>query len=116
MKGLFASLLGVSAAAPAGPVPPPDDDRWYGGGPGAMSFAGRHVSADVSMRLSTVYACVNLLAKTVASLPLGIYRTDRDGSVNEAREHPLTEVLERRPNSWQTAFDFRAMMMSRFGR
>ncbi len=108
MAGLFATLLGADAGTPA---MPPDDDRWYGGGAGVQSFTGRRVTPDLAMRVSTVYACVNLLARTVASLPLLMYRTGQGGTF-EAPEHPLYDVLEHQPNRWQTAFDFRAMMMT----
>src|SRR3546814_3518349 len=39
--------------------------------------------------LAAAWACVNLLAGTIASLPLMVYRTGRDGSRNGATDHPL---------------------------
>jgi HK97 family phage portal protein len=113
MRGLFAAALGGGFRAAAPPSTPwaPDDDRWYGQFPGYMSNAGRRVTPDTAMSLSAVYACVNLLSKTVASLPLRMYRRDIQGQSFEAPEHPLNDVLEHQPNSWQTAWDFRAMLM-----
>lgn len=108
MRGLFGVLLGASANAED---PSPDDDRYYRSGPGGRSMTGRYVTTDLAMRVSTVYAAVNLLAKTVASLPLLMYRNDGEKSF-EAPEHPLYALLERQPNHWQTAFDFRAMLMT----
>lgn len=105
MRGIFASMLGVAEWAPG-------DDRWYGNGHGSMSNAGRAVSPDLAMRVSAVYGCVNLLAKMVGSLPLRMYKTDPlTGKFTEAPDHPLNNVLEFQPNSWQTAWDFRAMLM-----
>lgn len=55
--------------------------------------------------LSATWACVNLLAGTIGSLPLMVYRTD-NGVRTVAREHPLYYVLHDSPNFDQTAVDF----------
>lgn len=55
--------------------------------------------------LSATWACVNLIAGTIASLPLMIYR--QDGGVRKAaKNHPLYFVLHDSPNFDQTALDF----------
>src|SRR3546814_3249845 len=56
--------------------------------------------------LAAAWACVNLLAGTIASLPLMVYRTGRDGRRNVATDHPLYRVLHDSPNADQTAVDF----------
>ncbi|SMF70590.1 phage portal protein [Allosphingosinicella indica] len=56
--------------------------------------------------LSAAWACVNLLAGTIASLPLMVYRTDRDGRRTVASDHPLYDLLHDGPNYDQTAVDF----------
>ncbi len=106
-------MMGVAAATASEPLSLTDSpDRWFGIGEGGMSNAGRGVTPDLAMRLSAVYACVNLLSKTVASLPLRMYRYDSvKKSSFEAPEHPLNDLIEHQPNKWQTAWDFRAMMM-----
>jgi HK97 family phage portal protein len=58
------------------------------------------------MGLSAVWACINLLAGTIASLPIMVYRTARDGSRTVARDHPLYYVLHDSANWDQTAVDF----------
>lgn len=116
MRGLFSAMLGASPRETAPSVEPwaPDDDRWYAADAGgAMSMAGRRVTPDIAMQFSAVYAGVHLLAKTVASLPLRMYRKDvGTGKSYEAPEHPLNELLEYQPNGWQTAWDFKAMLMA----
>lgn len=42
----------------------------------SSSSAGMNVSPESAMRVSTVYACVDKLAGSIATLPLKIYRTD----------------------------------------
>jgi len=67
-------------------------DYMDGGGAGAVGIA-------------ATWACVNLLAGTIASLPLMIYR-----KVNGAREvfkdHWLYGLIHDSPNQYQTAVDF----------
>lgn len=56
--------------------------------------------------LTAAWACVNLLAGTIASLPLMVYRTGPNGVRNQARDHPLFRVLHYSPNDDQSAIDF----------
>jgi HK97 family phage portal protein len=58
------------------------------------------------LALSAAWACVNLLAGTIASLPLMVYRTDPSGTRTVASDHPLYRVLHDSPNADQTAVDF----------
>ncbi|MFS0736943.1 phage portal protein [Sphingomonas sp. 1P06PA] len=55
---------------------------------------------------SATWACVNLLAGTISSLPLMVYQTDTQGVRSVARQHPLYYVLHDSPNFDQTALDF----------
>lgn len=63
-------------------------------------------SAGSVLGLAAAWACVNLLAGTIASLPLMVYRTDRQGRRTVAGDHPLYRVLHDSPNADQTAVDF----------
>ena len=51
----------------------------------------------VSIQLSTVYACVRVIAETVASLPLNVFEATDKGGV-KALEHPLQRLLHDEPN------------------
>lgn len=73
---------------------------------GRSSNSGETVTVDSALGLSATWACVNLLAGTIASLPLMIYRTDRNGVRTVAKDHPLYWVLHDSPNYDQTAVDF----------
>ena len=66
------------------------------------------------MQIATVYACVRLLAETVAGLPLHLYKfTDGDEKGKmRAKDHPLYRILYRQPNPEMTAFSFREVMMT----
>ena len=78
-------------------------------GQGAAS--GVEVDEIRAMQTSAVYACVRVLAETVASLPLFLYRREKDKNT-KAREHPLFEVLHDLPNGEMTSFNFREVMMT----
>lgn len=62
-------------------------------------------------QLSTVWACVDVLSKTVATLPLGFYEHTKEGR-KIARDHPLYEILHYQPNADMTAVEFWEMMMA----
>lgn len=76
----------------------------------SRSAAGVSVTPDKSLQLSAVYACVQVLASSVAQLPLIIY--ERDGEAKQrAMLHPLYSLLHDSPNPEQTSFEFREMLM-----
>ncbi|MFZ5674292.1 MAG: phage portal protein [Pseudomonadota bacterium] len=80
----------------------PDD--WYG--PAQTGDAGEPVTDFTALSLSAVWACVNLIAGTISSLPLMVYRTGADGARTVATDHPLYRLLHDSPNFDQTAVDF----------
>lgn len=62
------------------------------------SNAGEQVDEKAAMQIPTVYACVRLLAESIAALPLHLYRvTDDNGNKEKARDHPLYKILYRQP-------------------
>jgi HK97 family phage portal protein len=69
----------------------------YGGTP---TSSGEPVSVGRAAGLSAVWACVTLIAGSIASMPLILYR--RVGEERErAVEHPLFDILRVRPNPTQ---------------
>ncbi|MGB3844299.1 MAG: phage portal protein [Sphingopyxis sp.] len=73
---------------------------------GRSSASGETVTIDSALGLSATWACVNLLAGTIGSLPLMVYRSDANGVRTVARDHPLYFLLHDSPNFDQTALDF----------
>jgi len=63
------------------------------------------VTFDTAMQLSGVWSCVKLLAETVASLPLTVYKTGEKGR-NPAKNHPLSVLFAGKPNRYQTKVEF----------
>lgn len=80
-----------------------DPDGWEE--KGMRSHTGEAVTAQAVNGLDTVWACVNLLAGTVGSLPLGVYQ--KTGRLLEpATDHPLYNVLGMSPNFDLSADEF----------
>lgn len=72
----------------------------------AAADSGELVSDRSVLSLSATWACVNLLAGTIASLPLMVYRLDSNGDRVVYKAHPLYRLLHDSPNYDQTAVDF----------
>jgi HK97 family phage portal protein len=93
-----------------GDSPRPADDFWYGPA-GGVSLAGQIVSVESALRNATVYACWRLLAETIASLPLIVYRERKGGGKDRATDHPLYSLLHDQPNARHTSLEFRELQM-----
>lgn len=59
-----------------------------------------------AMGLSAVWACMNLLAGTIASLPITLYRSVPGGVDEEEFSHPLYRILAEQPNADQSPLEF----------
>lgn len=77
---------------------------------GLASSSGAVVTPESALTNTAVFRCVSLLSYAMAMLPLHLYR---QGDAREkASDHPLFRVLHRKPNGWQTAFEFRQLMQA----
>ena len=75
--------------------------------------SGERVDEKSAMQISAVYACVRLLAETIAALPLHLYRYTEDGKGKEkAIDHPLYKILYRQPNAEMTSFVWRETIIT----
>lgn len=75
------------------------------------SAAGKTANPEQAMQLSAVYACVRVLAETVASLPIHVYEVTESGA-QRVYDHPLYHVLHDEPNSEMTSFIWRETIMA----
>ena len=85
---------------------PASDDFWY---TNPVAF-GTDVTPDSAMQTTAVFACVNVLARATAMLPLRVMEDLGDRRKRKAVDHPLYRTLHTAPNYWQTSFEFRQMM------
>jgi HK97 family phage portal protein len=72
---------------------------------GHHSAAGTVVSWHSALAVSTVLACCKVIAEGIAQVPFKLFL--RAPSRSAADDHPLYDLLYRRPNDWQTSFQFR---------
>ena len=79
---------------------------------GNRSVSGVGVNQQVALSYVTVWACVRLLAESIAQLPVHLYRKHTDGTKVRITDHPLSDILSFQPNSWQTAFEYVEFLVS----
>jgi HK97 family phage portal protein len=72
--------------------------------------SGKTVNERTAMQTTAVYACVRILAETIASLPLHTYMNTESGK-EKARDHPIYYLLSDSPNPEMTSFVFRETLM-----
>jgi len=99
--------------------------RWFGAG-SSVSQTGRQLDApgrtvheastpilttDGALQVSTVWACVKLLAETIGSLPCFLYEEKGEGMRDVARNVPLYTVLHKKPNRRHSAVTFWTLMV-----
>ena len=111
----FLDLLGLSPRDR--PENPPIEDNVRDSGQifiFGRADSGEMVDERSAMQIATVYACVRLLAESVAGLPLHLYRYTDDSETGKelARDHPLYNLLYYLPNPEMSAFTFRETMMT----
>lgn len=81
--------------------------EWFG-----TSASGQVVTVDKALQLSAVWSCVRLLSETVSTLPLRLYERRPDGGRVAATNHPLYDILTKRPNSEMTPGRFMLMVVA----
>ena len=74
--------------------------------------SGKAVNERTAMQTSAVYACVRILAESVAGIPLHVYERNEGGGKTVKPTHPLYRLLHDEPNLEMTSFVFRETLMS----
>lgn len=83
----------------------PLSNFWYGP-TGQASTSGIAVTTVNATCVSAVYGCLRILRETLAYLPFFVYEKTGDDSCEKAKDYYLYDVLHKRPNCWQTPFQF----------
>lgn len=111
VKGIFFSIRDALAFRNA--VHDPHKNVTTSSGDSGGQWRNPHV--DVALQLSTVWACVRLIAETISTLPLITYQrtvvNGRDVRV-VARDIPLYALLHDSPNADMTAVEFWEAVLS----
>jgi len=77
---------------------------------GGATESGVSVTVQTALKNPTVLRCVSLISFAIGYLPLHLRNKE---SKEKAKDHPLFRVLHRKPNPWQTSFEFRVLMQQR---
>ncbi|WP_375458878.1 phage portal protein [uncultured Enterovirga sp.] len=77
---------------------------------GTATTSGVSVSVESAMRNPAVFRSLSLISQTIGMLPLHLLEKN---TKEKARDHPLFRVLHRKPNDYQSAYDFRVLMQLR---
>lgn len=81
---------------------------------GIATSVGATVTETTALRNSTYFRGENLISSSIGMLPTFLMRRTVDSQGREkvvkATDHPLYRVLKRRPNAYQTAFEFKSHM------
>ena len=77
-----------------------------------QSSAGTNVTERTAMQMTAVYACVRVLAESIACLPLHVFRRGEDGNREKAEDHPLSFILHDEPNPEMTSYVLRETLMT----
>jgi len=108
--GAIAELLGGyrSLENPAVPLSGimPNTDLWDALTGGGSSSSGERVNHKTALSLAAFWRGVNLIADSVAKLPLLIYRRSDDDGKQRDTKHPAFRLVRRRPNDYMRAIDF----------
>jgi HK97 family phage portal protein len=79
---------------------------------GGHSHTGIQVSEESAMKFITVYSCVRVLAETISSLPLVVFKTRANGKGSDkATDHKLYDLLYNMPNDEMQTTSWRAQQI-----
>lgn len=82
---------------------------------GTTTTAGVHVNDTTALSLSAVYACCRVLSDSIASLPIGLYRSMPDGGTEPANNRPENDLIASAPSERYTSYNFRSTLQLHLG-
>ncbi len=103
-RGTIRAIRKWGSAPPRDPVVA----SWWGA---EDDDTGVVVDETTALQLTAVWRAVALLSNTVADLPMILYKRTENGGKERAVNHPLFDILHQQPNSYQTASEFKNMLM-----
>lgn len=102
---LFGRIIEIRASTSLPPVQ--NDSEWVN----YLAGSGYSVTAGTALQVAAVFRCVDLLSKTIASLPLHMFE-ETDHGKEKAKKHPLYNLVYILPNEETTAYEFWQMFVA----
>jgi HK97 family phage portal protein len=93
----------------------PGEARMWDEDGDSRSSSGVRIDSNNAHQVAAVFACLRVIAETVASLPLHVLERTPGGGKRVARELPLYRQLHSQPNGWQTSFEWREQAVFHIG-
>lgn len=78
---------------------------------GGLTEAGRNVTVEKALKIPAMWAGVNFISSTIASLPLNLYEKTEDG--RKRVNNSLSSIIKKAVTEEQTSFDWRKYSMER---
>lgn len=75
---------------------------------------GISVTEELSLGVTAVYACINILGNSIGKLPFQAFEKTNEGR-KRLKEHSVAKLIETRPNPFQTPFTFKKMLETHRG-
>ena len=100
--------------------------NWVSGWGGPLGFASglqiaiptepifsdlKDVEASKALQISTIFACTELLANTMSTFPIFLYKGTKDRGRQPDRESEVFTLLHDKPNEWMTPAEFVSSMV-----
>ncbi|ERN52834.1 phage portal protein [Alkalihalophilus marmarensis] len=76
---------------------------------GHQASSGETVTVNSALGVPAVYACVNILANGIATLPFQVFKRTAKGRERD-KKHAVAKLLENRPNPYQGPFKFKHLI------
>ena len=76
---------------------------------GHQASSGETVTVNSALGVPAVYACINILANSIATLPFQVFKKTATGRSKE-KNHIVAKLLEKRPNPYQSPFKFKHLI------
>lgn len=70
------------------------------------NWSGERVSSQSALQISTYWACVRLVAQTIGTISLALFRKEANNGRTPLTDHELYTILHDSPNADQTAVEF----------
>tara|TARA_R110000824_G_C15133324_1_gene669237 strand:+ start:127 stop:1320 length:1194 start_codon:yes stop_codon:yes gene_type:complete len=79
---------------------------------GIQANSGVTVDENSALNFSAVWACVRVISESVASLPIGVFKEEENGTRKLDKSSPIYSLLAYEPNSYMTSFIWRESLMN----
>lgn len=90
----------------------PSGYSWFGDVIDSHTESGSVVTPSKSLQHTAVFTCNRVLAESIASLPLVLFKEDDKGKREKAKDHPVYDLIHASPNGEHTSMTWREMMVT----